>query len=372
MAERDYYEILGVDKNASQEDIKKAYRNLAKKYHPDVSTEPNAEEKFKDVQKAYDCLSDEQKRRNYDQFGTEEANPFGQGGTGGAGFSGFGGFEDIFSSFFGGRPRQSSASSAQRGRDVTASITLTFEEAAFGAKKQINVTRYEECTKCGGTGSASKNDIHVCRKCSGTGTILVEQATLFGRMQTRATCTDCNGKGKTIDHVCDECKGAGRIRKNATINVTIPAGIDNDQTLRLSGQGESGINGGPNGDLFINVKVKPHEVFVRDGNDIYLELPITFSQAALGSTIEVQTLTGMVAMKVPAGTQSKTKFKLSGKGIQNATTNRIGNQFVIVNVITPTKLTGEQKELFTKLSKTDENAGNSIFDKFKKFFKKTK
>lgn len=372
MAERDYYEILGVSKDASLDDIKKAYRTLAKKYHPDISTEPNAEEKFKEVQKAYDCLSDEEKRRNYDQFGTEEANPFGSQASGfNSGFSGFGGFEDIFSSFFGGG-RRGPQSTAERGRDLKTNITLTFEEAAFGCKKEITVTRYEECTKCAGTGAASKNDIHTCKRCSGTGTVIVEQNTLFGRMQTRTTCPDCHGKGKIIDHVCPDCRGTGKVKKDAKISVNIPAGIDNDQTLRLSGQGEVGANGGPNGDLFIGITIKPHEVFVRDGNDIILTLPITFSQAALGSTIEVETLTGKVAMKVPAGTQSNTKFKLANRGIKNATTGRTGNQYVIVNVVTPTKLTREQTELFTKLSKTDETSSNSIFEKFKKFFKKTK
>jgi len=372
MAERNYYEILGISKDASQEDIKKAYRTLAKKYHPDISTEPNAEERFKEVQKAYDCLSDEEKRRNYDQFGTEEPNPFGSQASGfNQGFSGFGGFEDIFSSFFGGGRRQQ-ANSAERGRDLRTTINLTFEEAAFGCKKTINVSRYEECTKCAGTGAASKNDIHTCKRCSGTGTVIVEQNTLFGRMQTRTTCPDCHGKGKIIDHVCPDCRGTGKVKKDAKISVNIPAGIDNDQTLRLSGQGEVGINGGPNGDFFITIKVTPHEVFVRDGNDIYLNLPITFSQAALGSTIEVETLTGKVAMKVPAGTQTNTKFKLSGRGIKNESTGRSGNQYVIVNVVTPSKLTNEQRELFTKLSQTDEASSSTIFEKFKKFFKKTK
>ena len=372
MAERNYYEILGVDKNASQDDIKKAYRTLAKKYHPDISTEPDAEAKFKEVQKAYDCLSDEQKRANYDQFGSEDANPFGgASGFNQGGFGGFGGFEDIFSSFFGGRGAQTT-NSTKRGRDLKTSITLTFEEAAFGCKKQINISRFEECTKCAGTGAESKNDIHTCKRCNGSGSVVMEQNTLFGRIQTRTTCPDCQGKGKTIEHVCSVCHGSGKVKKDAKISVTIPAGIDNDQTLRIGGQGEVGVNGGATGDLFISIRVKDHEVFERDGNDIYLELPITFSQAALGSTIEVETLYGKVAMKVPSGTQSNTKFKLAGKGIQNATTGRSGNQYVIVNVVTPTKLTTEQKELFTKLSKTDEAAASSVFEKFKKFFKKTK
>ena len=370
--ERDYYEVLGVSKTASDDEIKKAYRSLARKYHPDVSKEPNAEEKFKEVQKAYDCLSDPSKRENYDRYGTEDPMQGGFGGGsgfGGFGGSGFGGFEDIFGSFFGGGRSRSNPNAPQKGNDVRTRVELTFEEAAFGVKKVMNLNRYEECTSCGGTGAHSKDDITTCSRCHGRGRIIVEQATILGRIQTESTCPDCGGKGKKITKHCEHCNGAGRVKKTAKINVTIPAGIDNEQTLRLGGQGEAGLNGGPNGDLFINVIVKPHEIFERDGNDIYLELPITFSQAALGTTIEVKTLHGKVALKIPSGTQSNTKFKLSGKGIQNATTGRSGNQYVIAKVVTPTKLTSEQKELFNKLSKTDETANNSFFDRIKKFFK---
>ena len=370
MAERDYYEILGINKNASEDEIKKAYRTLAKKYHPDVSTEPNAVEKFKEVQKAYDCLSDPEKRQNYDTYGSEEANPFGQGGAGFNG-QGFGGFEDIFSTFFGGgRNQRRSPNAPQKGNDLRMSINLTFEEAAFGVKKEIKINRYEECTKCGGTGAESRNDIHTCSRCHGTGTVIVEQATILGRIQTQSACPNCHGTGKTIDHVCSACRGAGKVKKDAKINVTIPSGIDDEQTLRLSGQGEPGVNGGPNGDIYITVSVKPHEYFKRDGNDIYLELPVTFTQVALGCSIDVDTLYGKVSMKVPAGTQTGTKFKLANKGIKNQTSGRTGNQYVILKVVTPTKLTKEQTELFTKLSKTDESSSNSIFDKFKKFFSK--
>lgn len=370
MAERDYYEILGINKNATDEEIKKAYRTLAKKYHPDVSTEENAVEKFKEVQKAYDCLSDPQKRQNYDTYGTEEPNPFGQGGQGFGG-QGFGGFEDIFSTFFGGgRSNRSNPNAPRKGNDLRMSMNLTFEEAAFGVKKEIKLNRYEECTKCGGTGAESKNDIHICSRCHGSGTVVVEQATILGRIQTQSVCPNCHGKGKTIDHVCSNCRGAGKVKKDAKINVTIPAGIDDEQTLRLAGQGEPGINGGPNGDIYITVSVKKHEFFERDGNDIYLELPVTFSQVALGCTVEADTIYGKVAMKIPAGTQTGTKFKLAGKGINNATSGRCGNEYVIVKVITPTKLSKEQTELLTKLSKTDESASNTIFDKFKKFFGK--
>ena len=368
MAERDYYDILGVGKNATDDEIKKAYRGLAKKYHPDISKEPNAEEKFKEVQKAYDCLSDPQKRSNYDQFGSEEANPFGQGG---AGFGGFGGFEDIFSSFFGGgRTQRRNPNAPQKGKDLRTSITLTFEEAAFGVKKEINLHRYEQCTMCAGTGAHSKNDIQTCTRCHGTGTVVVEQNTILGRIQTQSTCPECRGKGKKILHTCTNCKGEGKIKKDAKISVNVPSGIDDEQTLRLGGQGEAGINGGPSGDLYINISVKEHEFFQRDGNDIYVELPLTFSQVALGCTMEVETLNGKVAMKVPAGTQSGAKFKLTGNGIKNQSSGRTGNQYVIVKVITPSKLTNEQKDLFEKLSKTNESASSSIFDKFKKFFTK--
>lgn len=368
--ERDYYEVLGVSKSASEDEIKKAYRSLAKKYHPDVSTEENAAEKFKEVQKAYDCLSDPAKRENYDRFGTEDPNQFGGfGGASGFNGAGFGGFEDIFSSFFGGGRTRSNPNAPQKGSDIRTKVELTFEEAAFGVKKAMNLTRYEECTSCGGTGAYSKNDISTCSRCHGTGRVIMEQQTILGRMQTETTCPDCRGKGKKITKHCEHCHGEGRIKKTSKINVTIPAGIDNEQTLRLGGQGEAGINGGPKGDLFITVFVKPHDVFERDGNDIYLELPITFSQAALGTTIEVKTLHGRVSLKIPSGTQSNTKFKMAGKGIDNATTGRQGHQYVIAKVITPTNLTGEQKDLFNKLSKTDETAGNKFFDRIKKFFK---
>ena len=368
MAERDYYEILGVSKTASEDEIKKAYRTLAKKYHPDVSKEPDAVEKFKEVQKAYDCLSDETKRKNYDQFGSEEGNPFGDGGFSGGFGGGFGGFEDIFSSFFGGGRNRRQSNGPTRGNDIRVNITLTFEEAAFGVKKEIKVDRHEECTKCAGTGAESKNDIHTCNRCHGTGRVLTEQVTILGRIQSETTCPDCRGKGKIIEKVCSNCRGAGKTRKQAKISVNIPAGIDDEQTIRLSGQGEAGSNGGPSGDLFINVSVQEHQIFERDGNDIYLELPVTFSQFFFGCEIEVATIHGKVKMKITAGTQTGTKLKLAGKGIQNQTSGRSGSQYVIIKVITPTKLDSTQKELFTKLSNTDESKGSTFFEKFKKFF----
>lgn len=366
MAKRDYYEVLGIGKGATDDEIKKAYRSLAKKYHPDVSTEENAAEKFKEVQEAYDVLSDAQKRSQYDQFGHEGPNM----GSGFGGFDfggGFGGFEDIFSSFFGGG-RRSNSTGNTRGRDLRTNITLTFEEAAFGVEKDINLSKYETCNTCNGLGAESKNDVEVCSRCRGRGRVVVEQNTILGRVQTETTCPTCGGKGKTIKKKCPSCNGEGRVKKTSKVTIRIPAGIEDGQGLKLSGRGEAGINGGVAGDLYVNVTVKPHEIFERDGLDVYMEMPITFSQAALGASIEVPTLTGNVVLKVPAGTQTGKKFRLTGKGILNSRTNSHGDQYVVVKVVTPTKLSKEQTELFEKLSKTNEKSG-SFFDKVKKFFK---
>ncbi len=366
MAKRDYYEVLGVDKQANDDEIKKAYRSLAKKYHPDVSKEPNAAEKFKEVQEAYDCLSDPQKREQYNQFGHEGPNM----GSGFGGFDfggGFGGFEDIFSSFFGGGGRSSSQTGPVRGKSLKATVTLSFEEAAFGIEKELVVTKNETCHDCSGTGAESKDDVEVCKKCHGNGKVYVEQTTLFGRVRSESVCPECQGKGKKIKNKCNTCHGEGRVRKTSTIKYRIPSGVEDGQTLTLPGKGEAGLNGGLYGDLYINVRVQEHEIFVRDGLDIYLEMPVTFSQVALGDTLEVPTLTGKAALKIPAGTQTGTKFKLSGKGITNGRTNFTGNQYVIVNIITPTKLSSEQKDIFEKLKNTNESSSN-VFSRIKKFF----
>ena len=262
---RDYYEVLGVAKDASQEDIKKAYRSLAKKYHPDISKETNANEKFAEIQVAYDCLSDPEKRSNYDRFGTEDVNQ-GFGGQGFDGFSGFGGFEDIFSSFFGGGSR--SKSGPARGRDIEQDVTLTFEEACYGVKKEIKFARFDTCTKCGGTGAYSRNDISTCGRCSGRGRVITVQNTILGQMRSESECPECRGTGKKITKACPDCNGQGRKRVSKNIEVNIPAGIDNDQTIRVAGEGEAGTRGGTQGDLFVHVTVKDHEFFVRDGNNI--------------------------------------------------------------------------------------------------------
>ncbi|MFA5543528.1 MAG: molecular chaperone DnaJ [Bacilli bacterium] len=365
MAKRDYYEVLGVSKEATDDEIKKAYRSLAKKYHPDVSKEPNAAEKFKEVQEAYEVLSDPQKREQYNQFGHEGPNA----GSGFGGFDfggGFGGFEDIFSSFFGGG-RQASKTGPTRGKSLKMSINLTFEEACFGVEKEVNVTKLDTCHDCSGTGAQSRDDVEVCKRCHGTGRVTVVQNSLFGRVQTEASCSECSGTGKKIKNKCNTCHGDGRVRKSTPIKFRIPSGVDNGQTLTLPGKGEAGTNGGLHGDLYIQVNVSPHEFFERDGLDIHLELPVTFSQVALGDTIEVPTISGKSALKIPSGTQTGTVFKLSNKGITNGRTNATGNQYVHVSVVTPQKLTAEQKDLFTKLSKTNETS-STVFSKLKKFF----
>jgi molecular chaperone DnaJ len=372
MAKRDYYEVLGVSKTASDDEIKKAYRTLAKKYHPDVCKDADAEEKFKEVQEAYDVLSDPQKREQYNQFGHEGLNGNGGFGQGFSGFSssgGFGGFEDIFSSFFGGgsssRQRQNGA---VRGRNLKVSVNLTFEEAAFGVEKELNITKYDTCKDCSGTGAMSKNDIGICSNCHGTGRVYVEQNTFFGRVRQESACPNCEGTGKVIKNKCSTCHGEGRIKQTSKLKVKIPSGVEDGQTLTVSGKGEAGYNGGLPGDLYIQVNVKPHEIFERDGLDLYMEMPITFSQAALGATIEVPTLSNKGTLKIAAGTQTGTKFKISGKGITNSRTGQTGNLYVIVKIITPTKLTAEQRNLFEKLSNTPEK-NESFFEKIKKFFK---
>ena len=367
MAKRDYYDVLGVSKTATDDEIKKAYRNLAKKYHPDVSTEPNAEEKFKEIQEAYEVLSDQQKREQYNQFG-HEGPSMGQG-FGGFDFGGFGGgFEDILSSMFGGGRRSSSSSANARGSDLRTTVTVTFEEAVFGTEKEISINKYETCSSCSGLGAESKSDIDVCPKCRGRGRVVQEQSTLFGRIQTETTCPNCGGRGKIIKKKCSTCNGEGRVKKASKIKVKIPSGIEDGQGLKLSGYGEAGPSGGISGDLYINIVVKPHEIFQRDGLNIYMDMPITFSQAALGATITIPTLYGDVDMKIPAGTQTGTKFKLNNKGITSQRSGNTGNQYVAVNVVTPTKLNSEQKDLFNKLSRTNEKT-ESVFDKIKKFFK---
>jgi molecular chaperone DnaJ len=371
---RDYYDVLGVSKTASEDEIKKAYRSLAKKYHPDLN--PNnkeAEEKFKEVNEAYETLSDQTKRSQYDQFGHAGAQGFnGFNGAGGFGGAGFGGFEDIFSSFFGGG-RQTSAQNSNRprqGDDLEQSITIDFQESIDGCKKEIKITVDDECSTCGGTGAFSKNDINVCSRCHGSGSVVVEQNSIFGRVQTQTTCPKCGGRGQDITRKCEKCNGKGRIRKTKDITINIPAGIADGMSMRLEGKGQAGYNGGPNGDLYVNVRVRPHKEFKREGDDIYLEIPISFTQAALGDNVEVPTPYGNVTLKIPAGTQPKTKFRLKGKGARNVRSGSFGDQYVIVNVEVPTNLSGEEKSLIEKLGKLEGKKGETTWEKFKKKFGK--
>lgn len=378
MAKRDYYEVLGLSKGASQDEIKKAYRSLAKKYHPDINKEPGAEEKFKEINEAYDTLSDESKKARYDQFGHEDPMGGGSGFGGFGGFegfgggAGFGGFEDILSSFFGGGSSRSNPNGPRDGRDVEKNMTITFEEAVYGCKKVVRLNVEDECTQCGGTGANSKNDIKVCQKCKGSGRVLMRQQTIFGQSTVQTACPDCGGKGKVITKKCDHCNGKGRIKRTKDVEVNIPAGIDTDMTLRMAGCGEAGINGGSQGDLYIKFTVTPHNNFIREGSDIILNVPISFTQAALGDTIEVPTIDSPVNLKIPAGTQSETKFRLRGKGTKNPKNpgQGRGDQFVIVHVQTPTNLSDYEKDLLEKLGNSQKQEKKSPWEKFKALFNK--
>lgn len=313
---KDYYKTLGVEKDASEDQIRKAFRELAKKYHPDVSSEPNAEEKFKEIQEAYAVLSDKEKRAQYDQYGAD--GPQFQGFD----FSDFD-FSDIFSSIFGagfgGSNRRSGQYGPQRGSDRQTSMTITFMEAALGTTKKVNLSKEAECKVCSGSGGATPQDVSECGTCHGSGFVTVQQQTLFGAMMRESTCPTCRGSGKIIKNKCQKCNGAGRESISKTIDVNIPAGVDDGMQLRVPGYGDDGIKGGPKGDLYIVFRVKPHSQYKRRGNDIYLQLPITFSQAALGATIEVPTIHGNVDLKIPAGIQTNTSLRLRDKGIDGST-----------------------------------------------------
>ncbi|MFI3252137.1 MAG: molecular chaperone DnaJ [bacterium] len=367
MAKRDYYDVLGISKGASEDEIKKAYRKKAKEFHPDISTDPNAEEKMKEVNEANDVLSDSGKKARYDQYGHDDPT---QGfGGGGGGFGGAGDFSDIFSQFFGGQGGRQNPNAARQGRDIEVSVTLSFEESISGCKKTIKVTLDDECGACGGTGAYSKSDIKTCKKCNGQGRVVGFQNTMFGRIQQQMTCPDCRGKGKEISKKCDKCSGKGTVRNTKEIEVDIPAGIDDGQTMRLHGKGEAGANGGPKGDIYVNVRVKSHKEFVREGQDIYLELPLSFAQVTLGCTVEVPTPYGPVNLKIPAGTQSGQKFKLKGKGCKSVRGGSTGDQLCLIQVVTPTSLSSEEKKIFESLSNQESTAKETPWSRFLKKFK---
>ena len=375
---RDYYEVLGVDKNASAEEIKKAYRKSAMKYHPDRNPgDKTAEEKFKELGEAYEVLSDPDKKSRYDQFGHAGVDPnYGAGGPGG----GFGGMDfdlgDIFGSFFGGGfgggTRRSNPNAPRRGNDATASIILSFEEAAKGCEKEVEFSHIENCSECGGSGAAKGTSATTCSRCNGSGHIMATQRTAFGVMQTQQVCPECNGKGKKIDTPCSKCKGNGRVRIRRKHTVNIPAGIDDEQMLNVRGQGDAGVNGGPTGDLRINVNVRPHPIFERRGFDVYCEIPVTFVQATLGGEITVPTLDGKVKFKIHEGTQPGDEFKLAGKGIKRLGGTGRGNQYVKIVVEIPKNLSTEQKSALKKFDEIKKSGNykkrDTFFDKIKNMF----
>lgn len=378
---KDYYEALGISKDASPDDIKKAYRKVAKKYHPDLNPDDKeAEVKFKEVSEAYAVLSDAEKRAQYDQFGHDAFTNGGAGGFSSADFGGFGGFGDIFETIFGGgfgggfsggRSRRGPV----KGANLEVSVVLNFEEAAFGVERELNINKYVNCDTCEGTGSKSKNR-KTCTTCNGSGQVQTLQNTAFGQFSSVKTCDTCRGEGVIIDDPCSVCSGAGKKRKNVKLSVKIPAGIDDGQTISISGQGEPGSKGGPSGDLYVTVKIRRHDFFKREGFNVYCEVPISFAQAALGDEVEVQTLDGKIRYKIPEGTQTGTSFRVKGKGVPYLRGSGRGDQYIKVKVLVPTKLNQKQKEALKNYDdaftgKTDDNDEDKddkkgFFEKFKK------
>ena len=384
MAEkRDYYEVLGIGKNATDAEIKSAYRKLAKKYHPDLNPgNKEAEEKFKEVNEANDVLSDPQKRQRYDQFGFAGVDPnyaaANGGGTGGFG-GGFGGvdlgdiFGDIFGggfgggfSGFGGGSSTRTANAPRKGHDIQASVILTFEEAAHGCSKKITINRQDTCPDCGGTGAAKGTSPETCPDCGGRGYVVTQQRTPFGVMQSQQPCSHCGGRGTIIRNPCKTCRGTGKTAARKSLEINIPAGIDDDQNIALRGQGDAGSNGGPAGDVIVHVTVKADPMFERDGYDVTIHVPITFSQAVLGDDVEVPTVDGRIVQHIPEGTQSGTKFRLRGQGIQYLNGRGRGDQYVIVDVEIPKKVTRAQREA---LKAFEDSMKEDNYEKRKVFFK---
>ncbi|MDR0446717.1 MAG: molecular chaperone DnaJ [Oscillospiraceae bacterium] len=358
MAEkRDYYEALGVGRGASDNEIKKAFRQLAKQYHPDVNPgDQAAEARFKEINEAYEVLSDADKKGRYDAYGHAGVDPsYAASGGGFGGFDGFGGFAggdlgDILGTIFGGgRSSTAQRNAPRRGERVSVGVTVSFEDAAFGCEKELEITRVENCEECSGTGAAPGTTPEKCTQCNGSGVVTQTRRTAFGVMQSSADCPKCGGRGRIISSPCEKCRGAGRVRRRRTVTVRIPAGIDSGQALNMRGQGGAGINGGESGDLYVSVTVRPHDIFERDGTAVLLELPISFTKAALGGEAEVPTLDGKVKYTIPEGTQTGTTFRLRGKGIPSLRGVGRGDQLVTVRVKTPTNLTREQKELLRQL-----------------------
>ena len=375
MAEkRDYYEVLGIQKGASEDEIKKAYKKLARQYHPDMNPgDKEAEEKFKEVNEANEVLSDPEKKARYDQFGFAGVDPNYGAGAGGSAYGGgfdFGDLGDIFGSFFGGGfggGQRRNPNAPQRGESIRASVSVSFTEAAFGCEKSVTLERSEQCPTCKGNGCAPGTTPEICPDCHGTGTVQTRRQTPMGVFASNGPCRKCGGTGRLIHQPCPDCRGTGAVRKRKTIKVNIPAGIDHGQTISLRGQGNAGKNGGPAGDLLITVMVQPHELFHRDGVDVFCEAPITFAQAVLGAELEIPTIDGKVKYSIPEGTQTGTVFRLKGKGIPVLNGRGRGDQYVTVTIETPRNLNKEQKEALRRFSET---LGESNYEKRKSFFKK--
>lgn len=374
MAKRDYYEVLGVSKGATEQEIKRAHRQLAKKYHPDVNQEVGAEEKFKEIQEAYEVLNDPQKKATYDQFG--HAGMDGMGGASGFGGGGFGGFEDIISGMFGGGfsggfsgfGGNQGADAPRRGADLEKILDITFKEAAFGVTKEITVNRDETCPDCDGSGAASEADVKKCTECHGHGRVTGFQNTILGRVQTQVTCPTCNGRGKEITKKCSSCHGHGIKNKTKSIEVKTPAGVNHGQQIRLAGQGQAGRNGGVAGNLYVTFRVEPHDFFTREDYHLHCEVPITFTQATLGADIEIPTLDGKISFKIPAGTQPGTEFRLRSKGIKHIGREAYGDLYVKAKVAVPKKVNSRQKAILEEFDALEDKTG-TLWKRFKNAFK---
>ena len=371
MAEkRDYYDVLGVSKSATEDEIKKAYRKLAMKYHPDVNHDPGAEDKFKEINEAYEVLSDQEKRARYDQFGHAGVDgSFGQGGFQ-DGFSDFGDLNDIFGSFFGGSgfgfggSSRRSSNQPRQGQDRYMQMRISFMDAIFGKTETISLEVDEQCPHCHGSGAETPGDVQTCPTCHGSGYVMTQQRSMFGVIQQQSVCPDCHGTGKKVSRACHQCHGKGYEHKRVKLDIKIPAGISTGQQIRIAGKGERGSNGGPNGDLYIEIIVQAHSTFKREGNDIYIQIPISALDATIGTSVQVPTVYGDVELKIPEGTQPNTKFRVKGKGVK--TSRGTGDEFVEVQIEIPRKLTRKERELYEQLRHGQKE---SPFERFKRSFK---
>jgi molecular chaperone DnaJ len=364
---RDYYEVLGVPRHADEDEIKKAFRRLARQYHPDVNKDPGAEARFKEINEAYEVLGDPEKRAAYDRFG--HAGVGAGAGMGGFEGFGFGGLNDIFEQFFASATGQQRRTSAPRGADIRYDLTITFEEAVFGCQKEIELPRWETCPTCRGSGAQPGTSTQRCSACQGTGEIRRIQQSIFGQFVNVMVCDRCHGEGRVITTPCERCRGQGRVRNTRRVIVNIPAGVDDGINVRVTGEGEASVRGGPPGNLYVSLTVKPHPFFKRQGNDIIYELPLSFTQAALGDEVEVPTIEGKTTLKIPPGTQSGRSFRLKGMGVPVVHSSARGDQHVIVKVVTPTNLSNRQKELLREFAELEkEQNSRNIFEKIKDAF----